>query len=151
MAAHDSHSYPIRSRARWLLVVSLTLLSACASAPTLPGACQPIAPRTTPSGTLPGPHGVKEIDGTWQVTWSTGVEQVTQVVGTIGKAHAPAGLDPDAAPNAMVRGRPASVIPIGDAPISQIAIVWSVGDCEYTMWVGPGLSVEDAMAYAGRY
>ena len=134
-----------------LAAVSLALLSACGSAPSLPGACQPIVPRSMPSGALPGPPRVEEIDGTWQVTWSLGVEEVTQAVGRMGNGQAPAGLRPDAAPNAVVRGRPASVIPIGDAPVSQVAIAWSVGECSYTVWVGPGLTLDEAMEYAGRY
>jgi hypothetical protein len=149
MTAHDSHSYPIRSR--FLLVVGLALLSACGTAPSLPGACQPIAPRTLPSGAPPGAHRVKEIDGTWRVTWSAGVEEITQAVGRMGSGQWPAGLGPDAAPNAVVRGRPASVIPIGDPPGSEIAIAWSVGPCAYTVWVRRGLTLDEALAYAGRY
>jgi hypothetical protein len=147
--AHDSHSYLTRSP--WLLVaMSLALLSSCATAPTLPGPCQPVAPRTLLSGALPGPPRVEEIDGTWHLSWSLGAEEVTQAMEIKGNAQA-LGLDPDAAPSAVVRGQPASVIPIGDAPVSQIAIVWSVGDCSYTVWVGPGLTVDEAIEYAGRY
>ena len=87
----------------------------------------------------------------WRVTWSLGTEEVTQAVAMMDNGQAPIGIDPDGAPNARVRGRPASVIPIGDAPVSQIAIVWSVGDCTYTVWVGPGLTVDEAIEYAGRY
>jgi hypothetical protein len=147
--AYDIRSYPIRSCS--LVALSVTLLWACAVAPTLPGACQPIVPRTLPSGAPPGPHRVEEIDGMWRVTWSLGTEEVTQAVAMMDNGQAPIGSDPDGAPNALVRGRPASVIPIGDAPVSQIAIVWSVGDCRYTVWVGPGLTVDEAIGYAGRY
>jgi hypothetical protein len=139
------------TRSWWSVVVSLTFLSACGAAPTLPGACQPIAPRTLPSGALPGPPRVEEIDDIWHVTWSLGPEEVTQAVQLLDDGRQPAVFDPGHAPNALVRGRPAWVIPVGDAPISQLAIVWRAGDCAYTMWVGPGLSVEEAMGYAGRY
>lgn len=150
MTAHDSRPYLTRP---WSLLaaVSLALLSACGSATILPGACQPVAPLALPSGAPPGPPRVEEIDGTWHLTWSLGAEEVTQAVEIKGNTQAPAGLDPDAPPNAVVRGRPASVIPIGDPPVSQIAIAWSVGDCSYTVWIGPGLTVDDAIEYAGRY
>lgn len=150
VTVYDSHPYLIRS---WSLLaaVSLAFLSACGSAPTLPGACQPVAPRILPSGAPPGPHRVEEIDGTWQVTWSLGAEQVTQAAGMMGNGQAPARLDPEAPPNAVVRGQPASVIPIGDPPVSQIAIEWSVGECWYTVWVGPGLTLDEAKEYAERY
>jgi hypothetical protein len=149
MTAHDSHAYPIRSRS--LLMVSLALLAACGTAPSLPGACQPVAPRTLPSGALTGPPRVAKIDGTWHVTWSLAAEQVAQAVERVGIGGAPAGLARDAAPNAVVRGQAAVVVPIGDAPVSQIAIAWNIGDCAYTVWVGPGLTLDEAMAYAGRY
>lgn len=117
----------------------------------LPDACQPIAPRTLPSGAPPGPPRVKEIDGTWRVTWASGIEEITQAIGRMGNGRLPAGLLPEQAPNAVVRGHAASVIPIGDPPGSEIAIEWSVGPCSYTVWVRHGLTLDDAIEYAERY
>ncbi len=49
------------------------------------------------------------------------------------------------------RGDPAIAIPVGDPPVGQITIGWSSNGCDYTVWVGPGLTLEEAIAYAQRY
>jgi len=150
VTAYDRHPYLTRSGSL-LAAVSLALLGCAGAPPNLPGVCQPVAPRIMPSGAPPGPHRVEQIDSVWHITWSLGAEQVTQAVSRIGIGQASAGLDQGAAPNALVRGQPASVIPIGDPPISQIAIAWRIGGCEYTVWVGPGLTLDQALDYAERY
>jgi hypothetical protein len=138
---------------RPLLAAATLVLAGCSAAPTLPGACQPVAPRMLPSGAPPGPPRVEQVDGIWQLAWSIGGEDtVIQAVQPAGGAgRAPMELAPDDGKDAFVRGQPASVIAIGDPPISQVAIVWSTGDCAYTVWVGPGLDLDEAIAYAGRY
>lgn len=50
-----------------------------------------------------------------------------------------------------VRGNDGVVIPVGDPPLSQINFAWRDGPCDYTVWVGPGLKLKDAIDYASRF
>ena len=131
------------------LAMAVSLVVACDAAPFVPAACQPLPPSSLPSGAATGAPRTVEVEGRWLVTWSAGDEQVVQAV-DIGGAEG-SKLDADHGLEAAVRGQAARVVAIGDPPISQVAIHWSVGPCSYTTWVGPGLTLDEAIAYAGRY
>ena len=131
------------------VALAVSLVAACEAAPFVPAACQPLAPRSLPSGAAPGAPRTVQVEGRWQVTWSAGDEEVIQALDIAGAEGSQ--LDADDGLEAAVRGQAARVVAIGDPPISQIAIQWSVGPCSYTTWIGPGLTLEEAIAYAGRY
>ena len=51
----------------------------------------------------------------------------------------------------LVRGNPAAVMAVGDEVVGEILLLWHEGNCRYSVWVGPGLTVEEARDYAARY
>ena len=85
------------------------------------------------------------------VVWGEGDDRVFQVVGV---NHNEEWFDVlgDRDPQlTTVRGDRAAVIPVGDPPVGVIMIGWSSDDCDYTVWIGPGLTLKEAIAYARRY
>jgi hypothetical protein len=92
---------------------------------------------------------VETRDGVPYVSWGNGGDRVTQgvEVGNPDEWDLPPGHPQVTA----VRGIRAVVIPVGDAPESEIQIIWRAGACRYTVWIGPGLTIGQAGAYANAY
>ncbi|MPZ71161.1 MAG: hypothetical protein GEU71_16790 [Actinobacteria bacterium] len=111
-------------------------------------------PRELPSGASPGSsRSEKGSDGELLV-WGDGADRVALL------AEIPAWVEPwvessdlpvDHPQRVSVRGNDGVVIPVGDPPISQIFFAWRDGPCGYTVWVGPGLELDDAIDYASRF
>lgn len=111
----------------------------------LPGSeCQPVRPSRLPSGAPAGDVSLEWREATWFARWGTGAEAVRQSVGTYGLPD----VEQVAFVPAQLRGEAARVVsPDGN----RQAISWRAGDCRYTIWVGPGLTVDQAVEYAERY
>lgn len=86
-----------------------------------------------------------------RVAWGNGDDQVSQAVGVNRSAEWFPNLPADDPQRTAVRGDPAIAIPVGDPPVGQITIGWSSNGCDYTVWVEPGLTLDEAIAYAQRY
>lgn len=115
--------------------------------------CEPVVPRQLPSGAEPA-EGVSEVrEGVQYVTWGIGDDQTIQAVGVFA-VTLPSEFDDlpiDSDQRVEVRGADALVIPVGDPPVSEIYFMWESDGCPYTVWVGPGLELGEAIAYAGRF
>lgn len=97
--------------------------------------CGRLAPSRLPNGSEPGqPRFAEDL-----VVWGTGTNQVAQKVGN------PLDLTEDWASRTEFRGGEALFATVGDP--GQIAFFFMVGRCEYTTWLGPGVSVRDARTY----
>jgi hypothetical protein len=115
--------------------------------------CEPVVPRQLPSGAAPA-EGVSEVrEGVQYVTWGVGDDQTTQAVGVFAVTR-PSEFDDlpiDSDQRVEVRGADALVIPVGDPPVSEIYFMWELDGCPYSVWIGPGLELAEAIAYAGRF
>lgn len=111
--------------------------------------CQPVGPSQLPDGSPAG--GSREIRGEivdmWE--WGEGDNSVTQAINhpSYWGAELP---HPDLF-EIEVRGEPAVIVTVGDSTLSQITITWVEGGCTYTIWIGPGIDVDEASEYASRY
>ena len=138
---------------------AMILLAGCGS---VAGVCAPIAPREFPDGSAPGalltlPEGDRS--SLW--TWAGGEAQVLQAAGrpgTAGWPSCPPGqitasgeCRPHGDVNATVHGHPAFVSAVGNEVESQVTIAWVEDGCSYMTAVGPGLTIEQVIAYAARY
>lgn len=107
--------------------------------------CPVIPPAELPSGapiTNPRPY-----PGEPMVSWGSGADIVTQLAGDRdGRPELPLGRPP-----VLVRGYESSVVAMGDLPASQILIRWEEQGCPYAVWVGPDLTIEQALDFAGRF
>lgn len=159
------------------LILSLGLVVGCASGgptetPPEPGptaaepsdpdallefdeACPAIEPRELPSGAPPGEPEIREAADTEPpaTIWGAGADQVVQAGGVVALALAgDDGFDTSSwAEDQIVEvdGVDRFVIPVGDP--GQIQILFVVEGCPYINWVGPGLTIEDALDYASRF
>jgi hypothetical protein len=113
--------------------------------PFLPGAeCQPVRPATLPGGGPAGDVSLQWREATWFARWGTDADAVQQSVGSYGLPD----VEQATFVPAQVRGEPARVVP---ADGGRLTVSWRAGDCRYTIWVGPGLTVEEVVEYAERY
>jgi hypothetical protein len=122
--------------------------------------CAALAPRQLPSGAEPGaPTTVVGDYGEELVVWGEHEDRVWQVGGRDAVERpdfSPADWDfsdlaEDDAQLVDMDGHQRLVLPVGDPPVSQIQIRFVAGNCPYVMWIGPGLSLEDAVGYARRF
>jgi hypothetical protein len=138
---------------------AMILLAGCGS---VTGVCEPIAPRELPDGSGPGVARVETADdGSTLWRWGSGDGQVAQAARRIGASgvascapgemQALDGCQPLGDATATVRGHPAFVVAVGNEVESQVRIDWLEAGCAYQTWVGPGLTVEQALDYAARY
>lgn len=111
--------------------------------------CEVMRPRELMSG---APAGSLRMMGPGTFEWGAGEDAVGVAVGQF-RAGDPASLDlpRDSPQRVQVRGDPAVIIPIGDEGIGQIAIAWRSGDCPYTLWLAPGVTIEEAADFAARF
>ena len=111
-------------------------------------ACRPIPPTTLPDGTPVGEARLQEGDYGPLAVWGESSQYpVHQGFGyTVFDAS-----ELGDGPTTTVRGNNAVIVPIGDGHVGQIAVVWAENSCVYTVWVGPGLTLDDAIAYAESY
>jgi hypothetical protein len=111
----------------------------------LPGSeCQPVRPARLPGGGPAGDVSLEWRESTWFARWGTDADSVQQSVGSYGLPD----VEQAAFVPAQVRGEPARVVP---ADGDRLTLSWRDGDCRYTIWVGPGLTVEEVVEYAARY
>lgn len=108
--------------------------------------CPVLAPSELPSG-APTMAARDNIQSPGQlVSWGSGADTVTQRV----EANEGPFEMPPAEP-VIVRGQPGFVNAIGDSPDALIQMGWNEDDCAYMVWLGPGVTLEEAIDYAGRY
>jgi hypothetical protein len=111
--------------------------------------CDVVAPRQLPSGGEPGT--MRRIEGEIVPIWEWGAGDETVRLA----ANHPAFSGPEFPPpqmfDAVVRGNQAAIQTVGDTELSEITLTWMEGPCTYTLWVGPGLSVQEAQDYGSRY
>lgn len=122
--------------------------------------CPAIEPLELPSGSPPGePREVggpmderSHEDPTPLTTWGSGNDSVSQAGGEVAlKAMGESAFDSESWADEQVvlaRGVERIVVPVGDP--GQIQILFQQEDCYYINWIGPGISLEDAIEYAGR-
>lgn len=156
-------------RTRWLvaaeIVALLLTIAACGqtpppsstnvapSAPMLINGCEVLWPRELVSG---APARSFRMVGPGTFEWGAGEDAVGVAVGQFPDGD-PDGdpesfdLPPNSPQRVQVRGDPAVIIPIGDEGIGQIAIAWRSGDCPYTLWLAPGVTIEEAADFAARF
>lgn len=84
--------------------------------------------------------------------WGAGEDAVAVAVGQFGVGDPESfDLPPDGPQRVEVRGDPAIIIPLGEEGVGQIAIAWRSGDCRYTVWLAPGVTIERAAEFAARF
>ena len=103
--------------------------------------CEPVAPRILPSG---APTGAAQEIGQRTVAWGADQDRVVQRIG-----GSPLGDLTDWPQSVTLRDTEALVVPIGDP--GQIAFVFTMNDCSYTTWIGPGITLRAARQYASSY
>lgn len=123
--------------------------SASPSATPAPPACAPVAPRELPNGDPPGT--MRDVVGELGPTWEWGAGDNMVILAANHPSFSGSEFPPPEMFDAVVRGNPAAVQTIGDSELSTITLTWMEGPCTYTIWVGPGLSVEEAREYGARY
>jgi hypothetical protein len=118
--------------------------------PDTPRDCEPVAPSALPSGGEPGEPVVTPGGHYLWATWASGDDQVVQAVGQW-LFGLPTGEEPGPLEaTAIVRGKPARVIPMGNVD-GPWAIVWEENGCRYEVQLTPGGTQSEAVAYAERY
>jgi len=108
--------------------------------------CPVLAPSELPSG-APTTAARDNIQSPGQhVSWGSGADTVTQ---RVEMNQGPFEMPP--AEPVVVRGQPGFVNAIGEVPDALIQMGWNEDDCAYMVWLGPGITLEEAIDYAGRY
>jgi hypothetical protein len=102
-----------------------------------------------PDGSDPG--GARLIEGDVVPVWEWGSGQNLVRLAINHPAFSGSEAPPPQMFDASVRGVPAAIQAIGDLPLSEVTFTWVVGDCTYTVWIGPGYDFEMAREYAARY
>lgn len=114
--------------------------------------CPVIAPSELPSGapTTAGRYNVQAAPGQ-QVSWGSGSDTVTQAVEPWQAPFDP----PDV--RIVIRGQPGFATLVTDWPQSVdpgepvVQLGWVEDGCRYSVWIGPGVSLEEAIDFAARY
>jgi hypothetical protein len=101
--------------------------------------CDPVPPRSLPSGAAPGQAHTSQKG----FVWGAGPNRVVQQVGN------PLQIQGDWPQRVAFRDGEAMLVPIGDP--GQIAFVFKVDGCTYTTWIGPGFTTGEAQAYISAY
>lgn len=101
--------------------------------------CSSLAPSRLQDGSQAGEPRTEED----LIVWGTGSNQVAQMVGN------PLSIADSWASRTEFRGSEALFATVGDP--GQIAFFFVVDGCEYTTWVGPGISVREARTYFRTY
>lgn len=139
------------------VVVGLACLAACAGEPDAPigprrstggpvvssddVVCAVLTPRQLPDGRPPGtarwrsPHLAE---------WGVGANRVAERIG-----GNPLEIPASWPSRTRLRHGEAALVPIGDP--GQIALVFSIGTCRYTVWIGPGIGIAEAQRFAARF
>lgn len=113
------------------------------------GGCELLEPRELVSG---APAGPPTQVGERRFQWGGGRDEVVEAVGEFGVGSVDSfGLPPNSPERVRVRDVDAVVIPVGDEGVGQVAVTWQVRDCPYTLWLAPGTTLDEAIAYAPRF
>lgn len=110
--------------------------------------CEVPIPSTMPDGREPGFAVLELLDGHRSVRWGEGDDAVRVAIG-VAVLGPPSELD-DGMP-VTVRGHDGRAILIGDEGLGEAAFSWAEGGCDYTAWLAPGTTLDEAVEYAGRY
>jgi hypothetical protein len=108
--------------------------------------CPVLAPSELPSGAVTPAGRSIDLGAGPMVSWGSGIDTVMQRVEVYDSD-----VEMPPAERVTIRGLPGFVTPVGDGPESNIQMWWVDGDCLYLVWVGPGLTVDEAIEYAERY
>jgi hypothetical protein len=146
---------PLAQLAPLGLVVPVFLFAAC-SAPVL--GCGPVAPAGLPDGSGPGAPRLTTEDGTPVAAWGQGPNRVRQRIFdrtstseppcASGEVPGPGGCWPTV--DLAVRGNPATLIRVGDAPETEWIVAWATDRCRYEVTIGP-MTEDEAKAYVPGY
>lgn len=121
---------------------------------TLAG-CPVLAPVELPSGAPTTAARDNTQSPGQQVSWGSGTDTVTQRIDIQEAAFEMPPVDEVA--EVLVRGHMGFVTIVTDWPQSIdpadpiVQIGWAEGDCLYTVWLAPGVALDEALEFAGRY
>jgi hypothetical protein len=108
-----------------------------------PPGCPVLTPRVLPSGAAPGEPSFVEGNR----VWGQGTDRIALAAGEAPLGSPAEWLADPAVPRTVVRGLEAAIVAIGDGGVGEMAILWRQEGCTYTLWLAPGTTVEQAMAY----
>ena len=105
----------------------------------------PVAPATLPSGAAPGSSIEGVAGGTKQFVWGEGEDRVELRLGEdFGEGDMPLH-------HVRVRGHDATVYQAGMPGQIDFGLVWSEGECGYTVYLDESHDAQYLAAYAERY
>lgn len=111
--------------------------------------CEVLRPKELLSGV---PADGFRMVGPGTFEWGAGEDAVRVAVGQSGVGDPDSfDLPPDSPQRVRIRGNPAVIIPIGEEGVGQVAIAWRSGDCPYTLWLAPDVTMEEAADFAARF
>lgn len=109
--------------------------------------CPLIPPAEMPEGQPAGSNIQTLESGVLIGQWGSGENVVFQAAGSIAS---PELASPEAV-DVTVRGHPGHAADIGSEFFRQGAFAWEEVGCQFTVWLGRGVSVDAAAEYASRY
>ena len=105
--------------------------------------CRPVTPRQLPSGAPPGDPIEDVAAGAKQVVWGSDSDRVEQLIDL--------SLPGTRIADVTVRDQPASLYRVTSDDEWDLAFSWHQDGCDYTVFLAPGTSPDQAVDYAARF